>query len=158
MRGFVYCNRSFDVAPVFALTVQDAADVLDVIAGYDPLDPLSVDDPGSQPYVVSAGGTTIDDAATQPPVSGMIVAANSPLQSGQDLNGKTIAVSITRLGSDPVAVSLTKGATVEEALAKANIATPDNAEFFVGGVRADGDDEVEDGDNISVVTPKQAGV
>jgi hypothetical protein len=30
--------------------------------------PLSVDDPGSQPYVVSVGGTTIDDAATQPPV------------------------------------------------------------------------------------------
>ena len=29
--------------------------------------PLSVDDPGSQPYVVSVGGTTID-AATQPPV------------------------------------------------------------------------------------------
>lgn len=28
--------------------------------------PLSVDDPGSQPYVVSAGGTTITDAATQP--------------------------------------------------------------------------------------------
>ena len=29
--------------------------------------PLSVDDPGSQPYVVSVGGTTIDDAATEPP-------------------------------------------------------------------------------------------
>jgi hypothetical protein len=28
--------------------------------------PLSVDDPGSQPYVVSAGGTTITDAATVP--------------------------------------------------------------------------------------------
>ncbi len=28
--------------------------------------PLSVDDPQSQPYVVSAGGTTITDAATQP--------------------------------------------------------------------------------------------
>ena len=28
--------------------------------------PLSVDDPGSQPYVVSVGGTTIYDAATQP--------------------------------------------------------------------------------------------
>jgi hypothetical protein len=28
--------------------------------------PLSVDDPGSQPYVVSVGGTTITDAATQP--------------------------------------------------------------------------------------------
>jgi hypothetical protein len=30
--------------------------------------PLSVDDPGNQPYVVSVGGTTIDDAATQPPL------------------------------------------------------------------------------------------
>ena len=30
--------------------------------------PLSVDDPGSQPYVVSVGGTTIDDAATEPPL------------------------------------------------------------------------------------------
>jgi hypothetical protein len=30
--------------------------------------PVSVDDPGSQPYVVSVGGTTIDDAATQPPL------------------------------------------------------------------------------------------
>jgi hypothetical protein len=30
--------------------------------------PVSVDDPGSQPYVVSVGGTTIDDAASQPPV------------------------------------------------------------------------------------------
>jgi hypothetical protein len=30
--------------------------------------PVSVDDPGSQPYVISAGGTTIDDAATQPPI------------------------------------------------------------------------------------------
>lgn len=29
--------------------------------------PLSVDDPGSQPYVVSVGGTTIDNATTQPP-------------------------------------------------------------------------------------------
>ena len=29
--------------------------------------PLSVDDPGSQPYVISVGGTTIDNATTQPP-------------------------------------------------------------------------------------------
>jgi Pro-kumamolisin, activation domain/IPT/TIG domain len=28
---------------------------------------LSVDDPGSQPYVISVGGTTIDNAAVQPP-------------------------------------------------------------------------------------------
>jgi len=39
--GFVYCNRSFDVAPVFALTVQDAADVLEVVCGYDPKDIFS---------------------------------------------------------------------------------------------------------------------
>jgi len=31
-------------------------------------DPVSVDDPASQPYVVSVGGTTIDDAASQPPL------------------------------------------------------------------------------------------
>ncbi|MGO8958223.1 MAG: IPT/TIG domain-containing protein [Streptosporangiaceae bacterium] len=30
--------------------------------------PVSVDDPGSQPYVVSVGGTTIDDAVSQPPL------------------------------------------------------------------------------------------
>jgi hypothetical protein len=30
--------------------------------------PVSVDDPGSQPYVVSVGGTTIDDAATKRPI------------------------------------------------------------------------------------------
>jgi Pro-kumamolisin, activation domain/IPT/TIG domain len=30
--------------------------------------PVSVDDPGSQPYVVSVGGTAIDDAATKPPL------------------------------------------------------------------------------------------
>ncbi|HEY1519169.1 MAG TPA: protease pro-enzyme activation domain-containing protein [Solirubrobacteraceae bacterium] len=30
--------------------------------------PVSVDDPGSQPYVVSVGGTTIENAAVQPPI------------------------------------------------------------------------------------------
>ena len=30
--------------------------------------PVSVDDPGSQPYVMSVGGTSIDDASRQPPV------------------------------------------------------------------------------------------
>jgi hypothetical protein len=30
--------------------------------------PVSVDDPGSQPYVVSVGGTTIENAAVEPPV------------------------------------------------------------------------------------------
>jgi allophanate hydrolase len=40
-RGFVYCNRSFDVPPVFALTVGDAQAVLHVIAGPDAEDVYS---------------------------------------------------------------------------------------------------------------------
>ncbi|WP_341962829.1 allophanate hydrolase [Pseudomonas sp. RC10] len=43
--GFVYCNRSFDVAPVFALTVDDAYQVLDVLAGEDRRDLYSRPDP-----------------------------------------------------------------------------------------------------------------
>lgn len=39
--GFLYCNRSFDVAPVFALTTEDAYAVLRVIEGPDPRDPYS---------------------------------------------------------------------------------------------------------------------
>ena len=41
-RGFLYCNRSFDVPPVFALTVDDAYAVLDTIVGADPEDSHSV--------------------------------------------------------------------------------------------------------------------
>jgi len=36
--GFLYCNRSFDVAPIFALEADDAYDVLDTIKGYDERD------------------------------------------------------------------------------------------------------------------------
>lgn len=41
-RGFVYCNRSFDVAPVFALTVGDAFEVFDVLQGADASDPSTL--------------------------------------------------------------------------------------------------------------------
>ncbi|MBB3211854.1 allophanate hydrolase [Herbaspirillum sp. Sphag1AN] len=40
--GFLYCNRSFDVAPVFALTSDDAYSVLASIEGHDPHDIYSV--------------------------------------------------------------------------------------------------------------------
>ncbi len=36
--GFLYCNRSFDVPPVFALTTSDALAVFNVIKGHDPRD------------------------------------------------------------------------------------------------------------------------
>lgn len=40
-RGMVYCNRSFDVIPIFAKSVGDAQAVFDVIGGADPLDPFA---------------------------------------------------------------------------------------------------------------------
>jgi allophanate hydrolase len=40
-RGMLYCNRSFDVVPIFAKTVQDAACVFDVLCKADPLDPFA---------------------------------------------------------------------------------------------------------------------
>mgnify|MGYP000964846197 CR=1 FL=1 len=43
--GFLWNNLTFDVAPVFALTVDDAFTVLRSIAGHDPRDPFTVDRP-----------------------------------------------------------------------------------------------------------------
>jgi hypothetical protein len=63
----------FQQAAAQGQTIVAAAgdDGSDDCASYDALPPLrptlTVDDPSSQPYVVSAGGTTIEDA-TQPPV------------------------------------------------------------------------------------------
>jgi Pro-kumamolisin, activation domain/IPT/TIG domain len=54
---------------IFAAAGDTGSDDCNTSEGSTPAkgqNPLSVDDPGSQPYVVSAGGTTIDDA-TQPP-------------------------------------------------------------------------------------------
>jgi Pro-kumamolisin, activation domain/IPT/TIG domain len=55
---------------VFAAAGDNGSDDCNTFETSTPVagqNPLSVDDPGSQPYVVSVGGTTIDDAATQPP-------------------------------------------------------------------------------------------
>lgn len=40
-RGMVYCNRSFDVLPIFTKTVHEARLVLSVLEGPDPLDPFA---------------------------------------------------------------------------------------------------------------------
>ncbi|UCV08225.1 allophanate hydrolase [Dechloromonas denitrificans] len=45
--GFLPCNRSFDLPPVFALTTDDAYRVLDAIRGYDDRDIFSVDAPAT---------------------------------------------------------------------------------------------------------------
>jgi Pro-kumamolisin, activation domain/IPT/TIG domain len=55
---------------VFAAAGDNGSDDCNTFETSTPVsgqNPVSVDDPGSQPYVVSVGGTTIDDAATQPP-------------------------------------------------------------------------------------------
>ena len=40
-RGLVYCNRTFDCVPIFALTCEYAWEALQAIRGYDPADPYS---------------------------------------------------------------------------------------------------------------------
>lgn len=40
-RGLVYCNRSFDIIPIFAKSVEDAKAVFDAIGGPDPEDPFA---------------------------------------------------------------------------------------------------------------------
>jgi hypothetical protein len=55
---------------IFAASGDNGSDDCNTFETSSPVsgqNPVSVDDPGSQPYVVSAGGTTIDDA-TQPPL------------------------------------------------------------------------------------------
>lgn len=71
--------------------------------------------------------------------------------------GDTIAVSVTRLGSDPIAVRLPKGSTVSDALTAAGVTGGRNHEYFVDGQRADANDVLEDLDVLALVTPKQAG-
>ena len=53
-------NGSDDCTPTL-----ESASTLTPASGENP---LSVDDPASQPYVVGVGGTTIDDAVSQPPL------------------------------------------------------------------------------------------
>lgn len=67
-----------------------------------------------------------------------------------------IAVSVVSFGNDPVAVALPVGATVAQALAKAGVVRS-GQEIFVSGETAEDSDILENGDVLSIVTPKQAG-
>lgn len=44
-RGMLYCNRSFDVIPIFTNTVTEAAEVFAAVGGPDPLDPFAFQGP-----------------------------------------------------------------------------------------------------------------
>lgn len=69
---------------------------------------------------------------------------------------ETIAIAVVSFGNDPIPLTLHKGATVADALAAASI-TLGRQELFVSGTAAEATDELEGGDVLSVVTPKQAG-
>ena len=69
-----------------------------------------------------------------------------------------LAIAVSRFGHDPVPMCLEENATVREALDAAEIEIGSNEKLFVAGVEAGMDDVLEDGDVLSIVTPKQAGL
>ncbi len=72
-------------------------------------------------------------------------------------SGAEIAVAVSRFGSDPVIVKLPHNSTVGEALSAAGVAIASREQAYVAGQEARNADILEDGDVVSIVTPKQAG-
>lgn len=70
---------------------------------------------------------------------------------------KRISVVIAKFGSDPEHVEVAEDLTVEEVL-KETGANRVAEKIFINGERATLKDIVEDGDNILLVSPKEAGI
>lgn len=70
---------------------------------------------------------------------------------------KRITVVLMRFGSDPEKIDVPVNATVADALEEANISLNTNERVWVDGEKATKQDVLEDGDNIAVVSPKEAG-
>lgn len=68
-----------------------------------------------------------------------------------------ISVAVSRFGQDTVMLKLAKGTKVGDALEKEGIELESNEKIFVAGEEATRNDILEDGDVLSIVTPKQAG-
>ena len=66
-------------------------------------------------------------------------------------------VYIARFGHDEIAVEVPDGATVREVFAQTGYSNSGREVAYVDGVPATMSSIVEDGDVISIVTPKQAG-
>lgn len=71
---------------------------------------------------------------------------------------KRINVVIMRFGSDPEKIEVPEGSTVTEALDEAGITLNSNEKVWIDGERATKKDVVEEGDNIAIVSPKEAGI
>jgi len=67
-----------------------------------------------------------------------------------------INVFIARMGYDEVEIEIASGATVAEVFRQAGMSPEGREQAFVMGVQATMASVVEDGDIISIVTPKQA--
>lgn len=69
-----------------------------------------------------------------------------------------INVVIARFGSDPEKLEIPGGATVENAFTEAGITPSSTEKVWVNGEKATRKDILEDGDNILLVSPKEAGI
>ena len=66
-------------------------------------------------------------------------------------------IFISRFGHDEIELEVPSGTTVAAVLQMSGIDLDGRQEVYVSGVRATPGSIVEDGDILSVVTPKQAG-
>lgn len=69
-----------------------------------------------------------------------------------------INVRLGRFGRSPETVSLRRDSTVGDALSEADWDISDEERVYVNGEPADNADILEDGDVISIVAPKTAGI
>lgn len=69
----------------------------------------------------------------------------------------TIKVTIGRLGNDPQEYTVPEDSTIEQAFQAAGLRLASNEKIFVNGDKATPRDILEDGDTVSVITPKEAG-
>ena len=68
-----------------------------------------------------------------------------------------INVVIMRFGSDPEKIEIAKDSTVEDALEEVDITLNKSEKIWVNGEKALKQDILQDGDNVAVVSPKEAG-
>ena len=68
-----------------------------------------------------------------------------------------INVVIMRFGSDPEKIEIAKDSTVEDALEEVDITLNKSEKIWVNGEKALKQDILQDGDNIAIVSPKEAG-
>jgi sulfur carrier protein ThiS len=69
-----------------------------------------------------------------------------------------INVVVMRFGSDPEKIEIGKDSTVEEALKEVGMTLKSTEKIWVNGEKALKKDILQDGDNVAVVSPKEAGI